>query len=167
MKISKDSFSVDILLRHPSHSPEIISAALSLRPKATWPVGENLGKVRAKWSFFYARLLEGIGDSGYERALKSVCRFLRKNAAFFNDFKGGSGEVELILNHTVGAQEGEGDECFDLYIAPAFLTELAARGIGLRVQAWQGAAKAKGLDAPRKRVRRSAPYKSMRALDRP
>lgn len=61
MKTSKDSYSIDILLRHSSHSPEIISAALSLKPVATWRVGENLVKVRAKRSFFYARLHEGTG----------------------------------------------------------------------------------------------------------
>src|SRR5271154_4393779 len=141
MKTSKDSFDIDIVLRHSSHSPESIAAALSLKPKASWPVNESLGKVRAKWSFFYARLLDGISDSGYERALKNVCRFLRKNAAFLTEFEGGNGEVELILNGAVGVQEEEGDACFELYVAPAFLTELAARGIGLRVQGWQGAAK--------------------------
>jgi len=55
MSTSKDSFSIDIVLGHPLHSPESISAALSLKPKASWPVGEDLGrKVRAKSSFFYA-----------------------------------------------------------------------------------------------------------------
>src|SRR5271155_1367252 len=99
MKRSKDSFSIDIVLRHPSHSPKSIAAALSLKPKASWPVGEDLGKVRAKRSFFYARFLEGVACSGYERALKNVSRFLRKNAPFWADFTGGHGEVELILNH--------------------------------------------------------------------
>ncbi len=166
MKTSKDSYSIDILLRHSSHSPEIISAALSLKPVATWRVGENLVKVRAKRSFFYARLHEGTGSSSYERALKHAYRFLRKNASFLDEFKGGSGQVELILNHTVGLQEEEGDKSFELHIAPAFLTELAARGIGLRVQGCQqGAAKAREPDAPRKRAGRSAPYKSTEAFD--
>ena len=93
MKTSKEPFSIDIVLRHPSHSPESISAALSLKPRASWPVDEDLGKVRAKWSFFYARLLEGAASSDYERALKNVRRFLRKNAAFWTDFTGGNGEV--------------------------------------------------------------------------
>jgi len=139
MTTSKDSFSIDIVLRHPSHNPESISAALSLQPKASWPVGEDLGrKVHAKWSFFYACLLGGAGSSDYERALKNVRRFLRKNAAFWTDFTGGNGEVELILNHTVWPQEKEGDECFELYLAPAFLQELSTREIGLRIQGWQG-----------------------------
>jgi hypothetical protein len=143
MKTSKDSFSIDLVLRHPTHSPESISAALSLRPKASWPVDENLGRVRAKWSLFYARLLEGVACSDYERALKNVRRFLRKNAAFLTDFTGGNGEVELILNQTVSPQEQEGDECFELYLAPAFLRDLCTRDIGLRVQGWQGSAKGK------------------------
>jgi hypothetical protein len=139
MTASRDSFSIDIVLRHSSYSPESISAALSLKPRASWPVGEDLGrKVRAKWSLFYARLLEGSAPSDYEHALKNVRRFLRKNAAFWADFAGGNGEVELILNCTVNPQKEEGDECFELYIAPAFLQELSPRDIGLRVRGWQG-----------------------------
>lgn len=165
MKTSRDSFSVDILLRHPSHNPETISAALSLKPTASWAVGQDLGKIRAKWSFYYARLQEGIGSSGYERALKKVCRFLRKNATFLTDFKGGKGEVELILNHAVDLQDEKGDQCIELHIGPAFLGELAARNIALRVQGWQrfrkqDASKTRRLDRPSKRVRRSAPHKS-------
>jgi hypothetical protein len=142
MTTPKDSFSIDIVLRHPSHNPESISAALSLRPKASWPVGENLGRANAKWSFFYARLLEGAASSDYERALKNVRRFLRKNAAFWTDFAGGNGEVELILNQKVNPQKKEGDDCFELYFAPAFLQELSTRDIGLRIQGWQGSIKA-------------------------
>ena len=76
MSTSGESFSFDMVLRHPSHSPESISKALSLKPKASWPAGEDLGRVRAKWSFFYARLLEGPLPE-CERALKTVRRFLR------------------------------------------------------------------------------------------
>jgi hypothetical protein len=137
MKTSKDSFRIDIVLRHPSHSPESISAALSLKPEASWPVGESLGKFRAKWSFFYGRLLEGSVPTDYERALKTVSRFLRKNAAFFADFTDGNGEAELILNHAVSQQDEKGDELFELFLAPAFLRDLSAGDIGLRVQGWQ------------------------------
>ena len=142
MTTSKDSFSIDIVLRHPSYNPEHISAALSLKPKACWSVGEDLGRrVRAKWSFFYARLFEDVVSSGFERALRNVRRFLRKNAAFWIDFSGGNGEVELIVNQIVTAQEQEGDECLELHFTPAFLRELSDRDIGLRVQGWQGSAK--------------------------
>jgi hypothetical protein len=136
MKTSRDSFSVDIVLRHPTHSPESISAALLLRPQASWPVGEDLGRAHAKWSFFYGRLLDGIASVDYQAALKNVSRFLRKNDAFWADFMGGKGEVELILNHTVSQCEA-GDECFELHLSPAFLRALSAREIGLRVQGWQ------------------------------
>ncbi len=148
MKTSKGSFSIDIVLRHPTHSPESISKTLSLKPQASWPVGENLGKARAKWSFFYGRLLDGTESSDYERALRSISRFLRKNTAFWADFTGGNGEVELILNHKVNPQEKEGDECFELQLTPAFLRDLSGREIGLRVQGWQGS------------VRRSAPKRA-------
>jgi len=154
MSTSKDSFSIDIIVRHPSHDPETISAALSLKPRASWPVGEDLGrKVRAKWSFFYAQLLEGTTPSDYERALKSVRRFLRKNAAFWADFSGGNGQVELILNLKVHPQKKEGDECFELYLAPAFLQELSTRDIGLRVQGWQGNIKGEKSEYNPKRAR--------------
>jgi hypothetical protein len=145
MKPSKDSFSIDLVLRHSLHSPESIAAALSLKPKASWPVGEDLGRVRAKWSFFYARLLEGVGCSGHERALKNISRFLRKNAPLWADFANGNGEVELILNHTVSPQKKEGDECFELRLTPTFLRDLSACGIGLIVQGWQGSV---GKDSP-------------------
>ena len=149
MKAARDSFSIDIVLRHASHSPETISATLSLKPKCFWPVGEDLGRVHAKWSFFHARLLDDVSSPEYERALKNVSGFLRKNAAFLADFTKGNGEVELILNHTVSPQGKEGDECFELYLAPAFLRELSTRDIGLRVQGWQGSAK----EVPRKKAR--------------
>jgi len=155
MSTTKDSFSIDIVLRHPSHNPESISAALSLKPKASWPVGEDLGRANAKWSFFYARLLEGTSSSDYERALKSVRRFFRKNAAFWTDFAGGNGEVELILNHNVNPHKKEGDECFELYLAPAFLQELSTREIGLRIQGWQGTIKP---DRPAYNAKRTADW---------
>ncbi len=146
---AKDSFNIDIVLRHASHGPETISAALSLKPKAFWSVGEDLGSVHAKWSFFYARLRDGVSSSDYERALKNVSRFLRKNTAFLADFTDGNGEVELILNHNVSAQKEEGDESFELHLSPAFLRELSTRDIGLRVQGWQGSVK----ESLRKKVR--------------
>lgn len=149
MKTAKDSFSIDIVLRHVSHRPETIAAALSLKPKGFWPVGEDLGRVHAKWSFFYARLLNGVSSSDYERALKNVSRFLRKNSAFLADFEAGRGEVELILNHSVSPQSEEGDESFNLHLSPGFLRDLSARGIGLRVQGWQRSVK----EDSRKKVR--------------
>jgi hypothetical protein len=108
-----------------------------MKPQASWPVGENLGRAHAKWSFFYGRLLDGVVSVDYQAASKNVSRFLRKNDAFFADFTGGKGEVELILNHTVSQCEA-GDECLELHLSPAFLRDFSAREIGLRVQGWQG-----------------------------
>jgi hypothetical protein len=75
--------------------------------------------------------------------LTRVVSFLKKNAAFWTDFIGENGDVELILNHTISAHEEEGDKCIELSLAPAFLKHLSSRGIGLRVQGWQGRTKKK------------------------
>ena len=108
------SFSVDIVLRHPSRSPESISEALSLKPKSAYGVGQNLGAMPAKRTFFQACLQEALASSDYEDALTKVGQFLEKNAAFWSDFIGGNGEVELILNHAIEPQEEEGDKILEL-----------------------------------------------------
>lgn len=136
MMKSKDPFSIDIVLRHPSRSPESISRALSLKPEGSREVGQKLGASRAKRTFFHARLQEGVAYSQYEGALANVARFVKKNEAFLTDFTSGDGEVELVLNHTIRPQEEDGDSCLELYLAPALLRDLSARGIGLRVQGW-------------------------------
>jgi hypothetical protein len=141
MTTSKNSFSIDLVLRHPSYSPESISKSLSLRPKGAYNVGQNVGMLRARWTFFHACLQEGDRYSDYEGALNNVALFLEKNASFWTDFIGGNGEVELVLNHTIEPQEEEGDKNFEIYLAPAFLVDLSARGFGLRVQGWQGGRK--------------------------
>ncbi len=133
MTISEDPFSIDIVLRHPSRAPKSISKALSLKPKGSWAA-----KVPAKWTYFSACLQKGDYVSEYERALTKVVLFLERNAAFWTDFVGGNGEVDLILNHTINPQKEKGEECFELYLAPAFLRDLSTWGIGLRVQGWQG-----------------------------
>jgi len=154
MTATKDHFSIKIALRHPSCSPESISKALSLKPELSHAVGVKLLKSPAKWTFFYACLQKGDYASRYERALTKVVLFLEKNAAFWTDFMDGDGEVELILNHTINPQEEEGDKCFELYLAPAFLEHLSTRGIGLRVEGWQGGVRKKKSTIPRRRFRR-------------
>lgn len=138
MVTARDPFSIDIVLRHPSQSPESISKALSLKPTNSWSAGQRVVDLPAKRTYFYARLEEGVSASEYERALANVVMFLEKNAGFWADFMGGNGEVELVLNHTIEPKQQEGDEVLELYLAPAFLHNLSARGIGLRVQGWQG-----------------------------
>jgi|HubBroStandDraft_3_1064219.scaffolds.fasta_scaffold21583_4 hypothetical protein len=138
MTTTKDPFSIQIVLRHPSYSPQHISKALSLKPEWSHAVGQAFLKAPAKWTVLYATLQKGDYASDYEGALTKVALFLEKNSTFWTDFIGGDGEVELILNHTVNPQDEEGDECFELYLAPAFLGQLSSLGIGLRVQGWQG-----------------------------
>jgi hypothetical protein len=135
MKKAKDPFSIDIVLRHLACSPESISKALSLKPSFSHAVGDKSGGSRARWATFYSRLQKGDSVSEFEVALTSVASFLERNEAFWTDFVGGGGEVELTLNHTIDPGE-EGDKCFELYLAPAFLHDLSARGIGLKVQGW-------------------------------
>jgi hypothetical protein len=134
----KDSFSIDIVLRHPSYSPDGISKALSIEPQASWAAGESLGTSRAQGTFFHASLRRGDSSSHYEAALADVVSFLERNEAFWTDFLGSHGEVEIILNQTLFRQEEEGDRCFELYLGPAFLGQLCSRGIGLRVQGSTG-----------------------------
>ena len=148
MTSTKGPFSIKIALRHPSYSPESISKALSLKPELSHAVGHKVVKVPAKWTFFFACLHKGDDVSDLEGALANVALFLEKNAAFWTDFIGGNGEVELILNHTIYPQEEEGDKCFELYLAPAFLSHLSTRGIGLRVQGWTADVKIKESATP-------------------
>ena len=148
MTTLKDSFNIDIVLRHPSYSPEGISKALSIEPQASWAAGKSLGTFRAQGTFFHACLQRGDRSSDYEAALAGVVLFLNRNAAFWTDFIGGHGEVELILNHTVCPQEEEGDRCFELYLDPAFLCHLSSRGIGMRVKCSTGKAKGKEFAGP-------------------
>jgi hypothetical protein len=141
MATTKDPFSIEIRLLHPSYSPKSISKALSIKPKWSHAVGELFLESPRKWSIFYASLQEGDYASGYERALTKVVSFLKKNEAFWTEFMGGDGEVELILNHTINPQEAKGDKCFELDLSPEFLGHLSSRSIGLRVQGWQGSVK--------------------------
>jgi hypothetical protein len=118
MIISKDPFSIDIVLRHPSCTPKSISKALSLKPKGSWAVGQKVTKTPVKWTFFYASLQKGDCIPKFEGALTNVASFLEKHSAFWTDFISGNGKVELILNHTIEPQEEEGDKCFELCLAP-------------------------------------------------
>jgi hypothetical protein len=138
MPTFKDSFTIDIALRHPSYRPDEISKALSIEPQASWAAGHRLDKLCTQGTFFHACLQRGDSPEGYEAALAEVVSFLERNAAFWTDFIGGHGEVELVLNHTIRPQEEEGDRCFELYLDPAFLSHLSSRRIGLRVQGSTG-----------------------------
>ena len=135
---TKEPFSIDIVLRHPSYEQESISEALSIKPQGCWGEGQRLGKLRANWTFFYACLQKGDYAADFEGALAKVVLFLEKNATFWTDFMSGQGEVELILSHTFLEAAGQADLCSELHLEPVFLGHLSARGIGLRVQGWRG-----------------------------
>jgi hypothetical protein len=157
MITSKEPFSIDIVLRHPSRSPESIAEALSLKPKGAYSVGQNLGTLSAKWTFFHACLQEARDPSDYESALAKVGQFLEKNAAFWADFIAGNGEAELVLNHALEPPEEEGDKILEMYLGPAFLRALSAQGVGLRVQGWQGTVKTREFAVPSTRANKGCP----------
>jgi len=133
---AKDSFSVDIALSHPSYTPEHISHALSIKLRASYKAGHEMSNLRKSWTHFYATLQEGDSAVEYENALSSAILFIEKNAAFWRDFIGGHGEVEIILNHTLLEKPTRGDLCLQLHLRPDFLRRLSTLGIGLRVQGW-------------------------------
>jgi hypothetical protein len=131
---SVDPFSIDIALTHPMCDPVGISERLGLEPTYSWKRGDRFGDLVKQCTQWYGRLLSGSGAAEYERALEDVVSFLTKNEAFFSEFTKGDGEVEIVLNHAAGEQmEGV---VFELNLSPVFLTQLARRDIGLRIQAW-------------------------------
>jgi len=133
-----DSFSIDIILRHPSYSSGHISQALSVKPQGAHPEGDKGGVPTAQLSFFYASLEKGEGPLEYQHALASVAQFLETHTAFWTDFMVGHGELELVLNHALLENAKQGDLCLKLNLNPRFLAQLSNRGFGLRVQAWKG-----------------------------
>ena len=133
-----DPFTIDIILRHPTYSPERISKALSIKPHGAPAVGQKHGGPTTRSSFFCATLQRGETPSEYEGALTSVAQFIENHADFWSDFVAGSGEMELVLNHTIPQGAAPGDLCLRLRLEPRFLAELSNRGFGIRFQAWEG-----------------------------
>jgi len=134
---ANDSFTIDIALRHPSCTPEHISKALSVKPRASHNAGSKIESLPKGWTNFYATLQRGDSASDYENALSRAILFIEKNGSFWRDFIGGQGEVELILNHTLLEEPAQGDLCLQLRLGPKFLRRLSALGVGLRVQGWK------------------------------
>ena len=66
------------------------------------------------WTHFYATLQKGDSPDDYENALSEAVHFIEKNAAFWRDFTGGQGEVELILNHMLLNEPTQGTLCLQL-----------------------------------------------------
>lgn len=126
-----DSFSIELLLRHPSRSLLRTTRDLSLKG---WTTYKTRGKRRwpaARRKYFKAILRNGNSPSEFERAFTSIVKFVRKNEAFWKTFIDEEGHVELILNYAILPQSENGDKCFELFLTPAFCEQL-------RVQGWQG-----------------------------
>lgn len=134
---SRDSFSIDISLRHPNRDPLSIARALSIKPQGFQPAIEDLDTAQEKWTFFYGRLEIGDPTISYADALQNTVNFVRQHAAFWRQFTLENGEVKIILNHTIHLQDANGDLCFDLFLSPAFMAHLCEHGVGLNVKGWQ------------------------------
>jgi len=90
----------------------------------------NLVKRSTHW---YGRLSSGSAPDDFARALEGVVSLLTKHESFLTEFRRGNGDAELVLNHGVELMEGK---CFGLHLGHVFLGQLAATGIGLRIQGW-------------------------------
>jgi hypothetical protein len=104
---TKDPFSIQIVVRHPSFMPERISEALGIRPQASPATGERLGQLKAQWTYFHGLLQKSDYASEFDRALRKVTSFLKKHSDFFNVLTRGDGEAEIVLNHTINLQEAD------------------------------------------------------------
>ena len=134
---AKDLYSIDLVLRHPSLSPESISRALSLELKGLWTAADAFNKPHPKRMLISVTLQAGDDPAEFENALTNVSQFLHSHTAYWADFRSSGGEIDLILNHTISAAKVVGDKCFELHLAPGLLGQLASTGITLRVQGWQ------------------------------
>jgi hypothetical protein len=134
----RDSYTIEITLRHPAYSPERISRVIALKPNWTRVIGESSINVGRQWNVFNAVLQKGNSSSEYQSAVVKVGLFLDINENNWAEFIAGGAEVELTLSHTVCQTDEIGDKCLDLFLTPLFLSKLASRGIGLRIQGWQG-----------------------------
>jgi RHS repeat-associated protein len=77
VNVSKDSFSIDLVLRHPSYNLEKIAKVLSIKPRASLAADDKLAGSQQTSTFFHARLYKGKSSSEYENALdrcRSVSR---------------------------------------------------------------------------------------------
>lgn len=130
----EDPFSIDIDLRHPTFDPLKIAEVLALEPTYCWKRGDQFGGVVKTSAEWYGRLRKGSGGTEYEAALADVVSFLAMNDRFFDEFRKGGGEIQMVFNH-VAVEEPKGI-AFELELSPVFLENLSRRGIRLRVRAW-------------------------------
>jgi hypothetical protein len=129
-----DSFSIDIVIRHPSCEPSHISQELGLKPNSSWKKGDIVPGIRAKRATaWYCEFLRDNGTEAYENALRRVISFINKKKAFFKEIGDEKGEAEIVLNHSVEFDEGR---VFELSLSPIFLGHLSTLGIGLHITGW-------------------------------
>ena len=76
----RDSFTIELILRHPSRSGLSIAKALSVEPRIAY------NKPRARGTYFQAILQSGDSPAKFRLALPWIVRFLRKNKKFWRDF---------------------------------------------------------------------------------
>jgi len=126
----RDSFSIKLVLRHPSRNAMSIAKALS--PQISH------SKLRARRTYFQAVLQSGNSPATFRLALPRIVRFLRKNQKFWRDFIAEKGSGELVFNFAIFPQIENGDKCFELFLTPVFCKCLSANRIGLKIQGWQG-----------------------------
>jgi hypothetical protein len=127
-----DSFSIDLILRHPWRSTRSIAKALSVKPQTM------ASKRRTRRTYFKAVLQSGHSPAKFQLALRQVVRFLRKNEKFWEKCLAEKGSGEIVFNHTIFIfpQTENGDKCFELSLTSVFCEHLSASRMGLKIQGW-------------------------------
>jgi hypothetical protein len=127
-----DSFSIDLILRHPWRSTRSIAKALSVKPQTM------ASKRGIRRTYFKAVLQSGHSPAKFQLALRQVVRFLRKNEKFWEKCLAEKGSGEIVFNHTIFIfpQTENGDKCFELSLTSVFCEHLSASRMGLKIQGW-------------------------------
>lgn len=129
-----DQFSIDLNLHHPSCDPGEITKALLLEPWFSRRAGDQLGDVVHRQTSWLCHFEKGAGDSEFGEALERMASLLCQHEAFFSEFTGEGGKVEVVLNSRVELEEGK---LLELCLHPWFLNQLSTRNVSLRIQAWK------------------------------
>ena len=127
----RDSFSIDLILRHTSRSTRSIAKALFLKPQIAY------SNPRSRRTYFQAVLQNGNSPAKFQLALPKIVRFLCKNKKFWKDFIAENGSAEVVFNYAIFPQTANGDKSFELCLTSVFCEYLAANGVGLKIQGWQ------------------------------
>jgi len=126
----RDTFTIDLILRHPSRSARTIAQVLSLKPQITG------SKRRTGRSYFRVVLQSGNSPAKFRFALSMVIRFLSKNKKFLKKLLAEKGTGEIVFNHAIFPQTEKGDKCFELSLTSAFCEHISASGMELKIQGW-------------------------------